>query len=105
MANKNKFWGSNEFVTYEEYAMFGISGDAYMRNLERSDRLGIPDDCRCPLCAKPLKEGSYKIMITRESPNNGVAEYYYNPDAPGVPTKVGNGCFRNLMKAYNIKYK
>lgn len=104
MTNKNKFWGSNEFVTFEEYANYGISGDSYMRNLERSEKLGVPDECRCPLCAKPLKERSYRIMITRESSVNGVTEYYYNPDVEGTPMKVGNGCYRNLLKAYNDKY-
>ena len=24
MTNKNKFWGSNEFVTFEEYANYGF---------------------------------------------------------------------------------
>lgn len=100
-ANK---WKSTEYVTYEEYAMFGISAAAYDRNFDRSEKLGISEDCRCPLCAKPLKEGSYKTLMTIMQPN-GVVRYYNNDEVEGTPIKVGNGCFRNLMKAYNKKYK
>ena len=102
MTKKISEWKNNEFVTYEEYVMFGISGETRERNLERSNKLGIPEECRCPLCMKPLKEGSYRILIV---PNNTSATCYYNNSSIiGERVKIGNGCFRNIMKAYKYKY-
>ena len=103
MAKKNSYWNENEFVSYEEYAQYGISGNQYEKNWETSHKHGIDSNDMCPLCAKALKEGSYRTMIVKEAPNK-VTCYYFNPSVEGTPVKVGNGCFRNLMKAYKAKY-
>ena len=102
MAKKLAYWDENQFVTYEEYSAYGISGEIRERNLMHSDKLGISEECRCPLCMKQLKEGSYKILIV---PNNtNTTQYYFNPTVKGIPVKIGNGCFKNIMKAYKAKY-
>jgi hypothetical protein len=103
MAKKINFWNESEFVNYEEYASFGISGDAYCKNLERSIAKGVAENDRCPLCAKELKEGSYKTLTTLIAPN-GTTNYYFNPNVKGEQTKVGNGCFKHIMEAYREKY-
>lgn len=102
MTRKNSYWNENEFVTYEEYASYGISGEARERNLERSMKLGISNKCMCPLCMKPIKEGSYKILIVPSDTSS--THYYYNPAVVGTPVKIGKGCFQNIMKAYKNKY-
>lgn len=103
MAKKINYWNENEFVTYEEYADFGISGETYCKNLDRSIAKGVAQSDMCPLCAKALKEGSYKTLTTIIAPN-GVTAYYFNPNAQGEQIKVGNGCFKHLMEAYRKKY-
>lgn len=103
MAKKTNFWNETEFVNYEEYASFGISGDAYCKNLERSIAKGVAQSDMCPLCAKALKEGSYKTLTTLIAPN-GTTNYYFNPNAQGEQIKVGNGCFKHIMEAYRKKY-
>ena len=97
-----KFWKENEFVSYEEYAEFGISGEARERNLERADRKQIGFECLCPLCFKELKEGSYKVLIANT--DNSCTHYYFNPNAKGTPVKIGKGCFKHIMQAYKEKY-
>ena len=101
---KKQEWSENEFVNYEEYAEFGISGDMYCKNLDKSIKKGVPNECMCPLCAKELKEGSYRLMIIKTAPN-GTTNYFFNPNVQGQTIKVGNGCYKNLMKAYKEKYK
>ena len=100
---KNSFWSESEFVTYEEYAYYGISGETYCKNLNRSMSKGVAQSDMCPLCAKPLKEGSYKTLTTLIAPN-GTTNYYFNPNVKGEQTKVGNGCFKHIMEAYRAKY-
>lgn len=104
MANKINFWNENEFVSYEEYASFGISGEMRERNLERSMLKKLNFDQLCPFCFKPLKDGSYKTLITTIGAN-GATDYYFNPSVKGEQTKVGNGCFKRLIQAYKSKYK
>ncbi len=103
MARTRKFWGVEEFVNYEEYAYYGISGKAFERNMIASQKKGLTIDQTCPFCCKELKEGSYVVMKVVVAPN-GVNQYYFNPNAVGKEIKVGLGCFRNLMKAYKDKY-
>ena len=100
---KNNFWNENEFVTYEEYADFGISGEARERNLQRSMFKKLEFDQLCPFCFKPLKEGSYKTLTMVIMPN-GCTAYYFNPNVKGEQIKVGNGCFKHIMEAYKYKY-
>lgn len=97
-----KIWNENEFVTYDEYAYFGISGEQRDRNMFRSDKLGIPEEDRCPFCYKPLKEGSYKTLYYKDI--NGDT-YFMHPVSGGEPIKVGNGCFKHLNQAYKKKYE
>jgi hypothetical protein len=99
-----KFWSETEFVNFEEYADFGMSGKQYDRNYMRSMAQGVAVEDMCPLCAKALKDGSYKILTTTTAPN-GTTNYYYNPNVVGEKIKVGNGCFRRLMQAYRKKYE
>ena len=102
MAKKINFWNENEFVTYEEYASFGISGEMRERNLERSMLKKIDFDELCPFCFKPLKEGSYRVLTVK---NNGTTDYYYNPNVKGgEQVRIGNGCFKHVMEAYRKKY-
>ena len=103
MAKKNNFWNEIEFVNYEEYASFGISGEMRERNLERSMLKKLDFDQLCPFCFKPLKEGSYKTLTITTSAN-GTTDYYYNPYVKGEQIKVGNGCFKHVMEAYREKY-
>ena len=104
MAKKISFWNEDQFVSYEEYASFGISGDTYCKNYDRSEAQGVAEEDMCPLCAKALKEGSYKTLTTLVAPN-GVTKYYFNPNVKGgEQVKVGNGCFKHLMEAYKKKY-
>jgi len=98
----NKYWNEDEFVSYDEYATYGISGAARERNLERADRKGIGFECLCPFCFKELKEGSYKTLI--DNTEGSCSRYYFNPNAKGTPIKIGNGCFKHLMEAYRAKY-
>ena len=104
LSEVNKEWGPDEFVDYDEYANYGVSGDYYLKNSDRADKLGVPEEDRCPLCSKPLKDGSYKTLRTLTDPASQQTRYYFNQNAPGEPMKVGNGCFRNLTKAYKAKY-
>lgn len=102
--SKTKFWNENEFVNYEEYASFGISGEMRERNLNRSMGKGMGFGELCPFCFKPLKEGSYKVLIGKVR-ENGTIDYYYNPNVKGgEEVRVGNGCFRHIMEAYKAKY-
>ena len=98
---KNTEWREDEFVTYDEYAYYGISGDTRDRNLERSEKKGYKYEDLCPFCMKPLKEGSYRIL-TYVSTNVGT--FYNNANVAGEPVKVGNGCFKHIMQAYKEKY-
>lgn len=104
MARTRKFWGVEEFVSYEEYAYYGISGEALERNMNVAEQKGLTDEQTCPFCSKELKEGSYVVMKVVVAPN-GVSRYYFNPNAVGKEIKVGLGCFRNLKKAYKDKYE
>jgi hypothetical protein len=97
-----KYWNVDEFVSYEEYAEFGISGEVRDRNLERADKKSIPFGQLCPLCFKELKEGSYKTLIVNTE--GSCSRYYYNPNAKGTPIKIGRGCFKHIMEAYRAKY-
>ena len=102
MAKKINFWNENEFVTYEEYASFGISGEVRERNLERAMLKKIDFDELCPFCFKPLKEGSYRVLTAKDS---GATVYYYNPNVKGgEQVRIGNGCFKHVMEAYRKKY-
>ena len=98
-----KYWNEDEFVSYEEYATYGISGEARERNLERAHRKGIGFETLCPFCFKELKEGSYKTLIVNTE--GSCSRYYFNPNAKGTPVKIGNGCFKHVTEAYRAKYK
>ena len=100
---KSKEWQDDEFVDYEEYAAYGVPSDQWERNYNRSIKLGIPQEQRCPFCEKPLKDGSYKTMYHRDGPN-GVKQYYRSSALGGTPINVGNGCFKRLQQAYDDKY-
>lgn len=103
MAKKINFWNENQFVSYEEYANFGISGEMRERNLKSSMLKKLDFDQLCPLCFKPLKDGSYKTLTIVEV--NGTTNYYFNPNVKGKQIKVGNGCFKRLIQAHRYKYE
>lgn len=98
-----KFWNTDEFVTYDEYATYGISGEQRDRNMMKSDKLGVPESDRCPLCFKPLKDGSYKTLYYKDV--NSCDTYFMHPVDGSEPIKVGNGCFKHLNEAYKEKYQ
>ena len=103
-AKKTKYWEPDEFITYDDAASYLCTGDARYKNMERYDRLGVPEDERCPFCSKQLKQGSYKTLTYNDPDNNGNTHYYFHPEAPGKPMKIGNGCFKRLSDAYKGKY-
>ena len=98
---KQIMWENDEFVCYDEYAPYGVTGEQYDKNWERSEKLGVCNDDMCPLCAKPLKEGSYRTLFCTNESNT---RYYMSPADGRESIKVGNGCFKRLMEAYKEKY-
>jgi len=96
-------WGVDEYVDYEEYAVYGVSGKEYERNSNHCDKLNIPYSQRCPLCGKRLR-GNFKTLKAVTAAN-GVIRYYNNSNINGENIAVGNGCFKRLIQAYKSKYK
>lgn len=103
MAKKILFWGETEYVSYEEYAVYGIGGDARERNLTHSINKGLDFEQMCPFCMRELKDGSYVEMWAVE-PTSGCTRYYFHPNAKGEKIKIGKGCFKHIMEAYKKKY-
>ena len=104
-----KFWGIDEYVDYDEYADFGISGEMRERNIQRALRKGLSlsDEKLCPFCFKELKDDSYVEMWCVDVLEYST-RYYFTKNQPhplAHKIKVGKGCFRNLQKAYKLKYK
>lgn len=98
-----KEWREDDYVSYEEYVPYGVTGEQYDRNSMRSEKLGLSEDETCPLCAKRLKEGSYRTLYC-DTMSNGVERYFKHPGPDRTPVKVGTGCVRRLDEAHAEKY-
>lgn len=109
-ALKESEYDGEKFVNWDEVKPYWNYGfDFVDKNWERSNRLGIPDDCRCELCQKALKDG-YKTLYFRipseEEYNDGgsSSRYYLNPVPGSKPIKIGKTCYKSFVKAFKNKY-
>lgn len=99
---KIKDWGTDDFITNDEYRNYQtIGGDAMERNLQKSLRDGCGPEDWCPMCYKQLKNG-YTNLYWRNG--EGGANYYAHPGEGREPIKIGNKCLTYFEKAHNDKY-
>lgn len=98
------------FVNWDDVTYYWNYGSDFVeKNREKSDKMGIPYDCRCDLCQKALKDG-YKTVYWREpseeeSNDGGSSTRFYLKNVPGTkPSKIGNTCYKSFVKAFKDKY-
>ena len=99
-----------KYVNWEEVAYYWNYGMEFVeKNMRKSDKMGVPLDCRCELCQKPLTKGYktlyYKVPSENEIDDRGSSSRYYLNQIPGsVPVKIGNTCFKSFAKAFQDVY-
>ena len=100
---KIETWAPDEFVTWDEYQDYcNHSNDWLLQNMERCDKLGIPQDERCDFCQKPLK-GPHKILYGCDDHND--VKYYAHPNKNHNDlARVGKTCAKAFEKAHKDKY-
>jgi len=99
-----------KFVNWDDITYYWNYGSDFVeKNREKSDRMGVPYDCRCDLCQKALKDG-YKTVYWREpseeeSNDGGSSTRFYLKNVPGTkPSKIGKTCYKAVAKAFKDKY-
>ena len=99
-----------KYVNWEEVVPYWNYGMEFVEKNERkSDKMGIPRDCRCELCQKPLSKGYktlyYKVPSESEIDDRGSSSRYYLNQVPGsIPVKIGNTCFKAFANAFQDTY-
>ena len=101
---RNKEWGKDEFVKWDDITYFQHHDmEFYDKNRENSLKKGYSENELCAFCGKPLKPG-YKV-IRFYTNGNRQAEYHYNSTLTGGETiRCGNTCFKALQQAHDKKY-
>lgn len=99
-----------KYVNWEEVAYYWNYGmDFVEKNMRKSDKMGVPLDCRCELCQKPLSKNYktlyYKVPFENEIDDRGSSgRYYLNQVHGSTPVKIGNTCFKAFIKAFQDIY-
>ena len=102
--SRNKEWGKDEFVTWEEIAYYqNHQMEMSEKNRDNSLAKGYPENELCAFCGKPLKPG-YRVIRMRLNKDRD-AEYYYNSTiVDGEELRCGSTCFKALQQAHDAKY-
>lgn len=107
-----KNWGPDDFVSWDEVQYFVCHSHEFVdRNIEKCNKEGVPEDCRCSICQKELKHG-YKTLYWKAPTQEEIdadgrgssSRWYAVPAKDREPAKVGNTCMKAFTQAHKKIY-